>query len=153
MFLPGEICPALRPPMVGAPHAVMHGVTGQKSAEGIVVDSLILMKRRPEAKGGIQPLSSALSFGRPVNQRCRRRVDGPVFPTINQLGSLEIGWSDYGSTFLVTARCGPACRVVWEGGGLKPPSYPSYVRPCHRRGFRLPCITATITTTAPSTRK
>ncbi len=39
MFLPGEICPALRPPMVGAPPAVMHGVTGQKSAEGIVVDS------------------------------------------------------------------------------------------------------------------
>ena len=40
MFLPGEICPALRPPVVGAPHAVMHGVTGQKSADGIVVDSL-----------------------------------------------------------------------------------------------------------------
>jgi hypothetical protein len=43
MFLPGEICPALRPPLVGAlhavMHAVMHGVTGQKSAEGIVVDS------------------------------------------------------------------------------------------------------------------
>ncbi len=33
MFLPGEICPALRPPLVGALHAVMHGVTGQKSAE------------------------------------------------------------------------------------------------------------------------
>ncbi len=39
MFLPGELCPALRPPVVGAPHTVMHGVTGQKSAEGIVVDS------------------------------------------------------------------------------------------------------------------
>ena len=39
MFLPGEICPALRPPMVGALHAVMPGVTGQKSADGIVVDS------------------------------------------------------------------------------------------------------------------
>ncbi len=39
MFLPGEICPALRPPMVGAPPAVMHGVTGQKSADGIVVES------------------------------------------------------------------------------------------------------------------
>ena len=39
MFLPGEICPALRPPMVGAPRAAMHGVIGQKSADGIVVDS------------------------------------------------------------------------------------------------------------------
>ena len=39
MFLPGEICPALRPPLVGALHAVMHEVIGQKSAEGIVVDS------------------------------------------------------------------------------------------------------------------
>ncbi len=34
-----KVCPALRPPMVGALHAVMHEVTGQKSADGIVVDS------------------------------------------------------------------------------------------------------------------
>ena len=40
--------------------------------------------------------------------------------------NLLVDLSDYGPTFLVTARCGPACRVVWEGGGLKPPSYPSY---------------------------
>ena len=39
MFLPGEICPVLRPPLVGALHAVMHEVIGQKSAESIVVDS------------------------------------------------------------------------------------------------------------------
>ena len=39
MFLPGEICPALRPPLVGALHAVMREVIGQKSADGIVVDS------------------------------------------------------------------------------------------------------------------
>ena len=39
MFLPGEICPALRSPLVGAPHAAMHEVIGQKSADGIVVDS------------------------------------------------------------------------------------------------------------------
>ena len=82
----------------------------------------ISMKRRPEAMRGIQPLCSALSFDRPVNVRCRRRDDGILFPTINQPGSLEIGWSDYGSTLMVTARCGPARRVVWEGGGLKPSS-------------------------------
>ncbi len=92
---------------------------------------IFLMKRRPEAKRGVRPLCSALSFDRQVNLRCRRRDDGTVFPTINQPGSLEIGWSDYGSTFLVTARCGPACRVVWEGGGLKPPSYPSYAALSH----------------------
>jgi hypothetical protein len=34
------ICSALRPPLVGALHVVMRGVTGQKSADGIVVDSL-----------------------------------------------------------------------------------------------------------------
>ena len=81
---------------------------------------LIMMKRRPEAKRGVCPLCSALSFDRQVIVRCRRRDDGTVFPTINQLGSLAIGWSDYGSTFLVTARCGPACRVVWEGGDKNP---------------------------------
>ena len=49
MFLPGEICPTLRPLGVVALPVVMHGVIGQKSADGIVVDSY-LMKRRPEAK-------------------------------------------------------------------------------------------------------
>ena len=39
MFLPGEICPTLRPPRVVALHRVMYEVIGQKSAEGIVVDS------------------------------------------------------------------------------------------------------------------
>ncbi len=39
MLLPGEICPTLRPPPVVALHAVMHEVIGQKSADGIVVDS------------------------------------------------------------------------------------------------------------------
>jgi hypothetical protein len=49
MFLPGEICPTLRPPLMVALHVAMHEVIGQKSADGIVVDSY-LMKRRPEAK-------------------------------------------------------------------------------------------------------
>jgi len=39
MFLPGEICPTLRPPPVVALYVVMHKVMGQKSADGIVVDS------------------------------------------------------------------------------------------------------------------
>ena len=38
-FLSGEICPTLRPPKVGAPLAAMPGVIGQKSADGVVVDS------------------------------------------------------------------------------------------------------------------
>ena len=69
---------------------------------------------------GMHPSCSALSFDRQVNPRSRRRVDGPVFPTINQSGSLAIGWSSYGSTLMVTARCGPARRVVWEGGVKHP---------------------------------
>ena len=36
MFLPGEICPTLRPLQVVALHIVMYEVIGQKSAEGIV---------------------------------------------------------------------------------------------------------------------
>ena len=32
--------------------------------------------------------------------------------------NLLVDLSDYGPTFLVTARCGPARRVVWEGGQL-----------------------------------
>ncbi len=39
MFLPGEICPTFRPLLVVARHVVMHEVIGQKSADGIVVDS------------------------------------------------------------------------------------------------------------------
>ncbi len=39
MFLPGEICSTLRPPDVGAPPVVILEVIGQKSADGIVVDS------------------------------------------------------------------------------------------------------------------
>jgi hypothetical protein len=39
MFLPGEICRLCDHPQVVAPHVVMHGVIGQKSADGIVVDS------------------------------------------------------------------------------------------------------------------
>jgi len=34
--------------------------------------------------------------------------------------NLLVDLSDYGPTFLVTARCGPARRVVWEGGGRNP---------------------------------
>ena len=40
MFLPGEICPTVRPPQVVALHAAMHEVIEQKSADGIVVDSI-----------------------------------------------------------------------------------------------------------------
>ena len=57
MFLPGEICPALRPSLVIALHVAMHEVIGQKSAEGILVDSY-LMKRRPEAKEESLPYCS-----------------------------------------------------------------------------------------------
>ena len=39
MLLPGEICPTLRPPWVVALPVVMQEVIGQKSADGIVVDS------------------------------------------------------------------------------------------------------------------
>ncbi|MCP4368835.1 MAG: hypothetical protein GY797_12090 [Deltaproteobacteria bacterium] len=70
------------------------------------------MKRRPEAKRGMRPSCSVLSFDCSVNIRCRRCDDGTVFSTINRHSSLVIGWSDYGSILLVTALCGPACRVV-----------------------------------------
>ncbi len=62
MFLPGEICPTLRPPPVVALHVAMREVIGQKSADGIVVDSY-LMKRRPEAKEESLPLCSISQFG------------------------------------------------------------------------------------------
>jgi len=39
MFLPGEICPALRPSLMVALHVAIHGVVGQKSADGIVAES------------------------------------------------------------------------------------------------------------------
>jgi len=85
MFLPGEICPALRPSSVVALHAAMHEVIGQKSADGIVVDSY-QMKRRPEAKGENFPLCSILSLGRPVHVRGDRRVDGKEIFMVNQVG-------------------------------------------------------------------
>ncbi|MCP5015814.1 MAG: hypothetical protein GY938_11185, partial [Ketobacter sp.] len=50
MFLPWEICSALRPPSVGALHAVMYEVTGQKSADGIVVDSFDEAKARSQER-------------------------------------------------------------------------------------------------------
>jgi hypothetical protein len=103
---------------VVALHVVMHEVIGQKSADGIVVDSL--MKRRPEAKRGDHPSSSVLSCGRPAALRANRRVDGLVKSTININGLLNIHWSDYGPALLVIAQCGPACWVMWEGGDSNP---------------------------------
>jgi hypothetical protein len=72
--------------MVALPVA-MHEVTGQKSADGIVVDSL-LMKRRPEAKRGNFPLCSILSLSRPVHVRVLRRGDGREIFKENQNGFL-----------------------------------------------------------------
>ncbi len=75
MFLPGEICSTLRPLLVVALHVVMHEVIGQKSADGIVVDSY-RMRRRPEAKREDLPLCSILSLDRLVHVRGYRRVSG-----------------------------------------------------------------------------
>ena len=61
--------------MAVAPLAVMLEVTGQKSADGIVVDSR-RMKRRPEAKRESSPSCSILSLGREVHIRCNRRDVG-----------------------------------------------------------------------------
>ncbi len=66
-----------------ASHVVMHEVIGQKSAEGIVVDSF-LMKRRPEAKRENFPLCSILSMSRPVHVRVLRRGDGGGIFKANQ---------------------------------------------------------------------
>ena len=99
-----------------APYVAMHGVTGQKSAEGIVVDSY-WMKRRPEAKRENSPLCSILSMSRPVHIRVLRRGNGNGIFKVNQNGFLLVCLSDYDPTLLVTARCGPACRLVWEEGG------------------------------------
>ena len=95
----------------------------RSSADGIVVDSYE-MKRRPEAKRENFPLCSILCLGRPVHVRCDRRDGGFGIFRVSQM--FHLGYSsDYGPILLVTARCGPACRVLWEGGGSKPPSYPS----------------------------
>ena len=72
------------------------------------------MKRRPEAKGENFPLCSILSLGRPVHVRGDRRDDGNEIIRVNQNVSRLVNLSDYGPALLVTARCGPACRVVWE---------------------------------------
>ena len=80
----------------------------------------ILMKRRPEAKGENFPRCSILSLGRPAHIRCDRRDGGSEILMVDQNGSPLVGLSDYGPTPLVTARCGPACRVVWEGGDRNP---------------------------------
>ena len=71
MFLPGEICPTLRPPWVVALHVVMHEVIGQKSAEGIVVDSYLMKRRKKVCHHAL-----SLSLGRPVLVRVGRRDDG-----------------------------------------------------------------------------
>ena len=80
----------------------------------------ILMKRRPEAKGENFPRCSILSLGRSAHIRCDRRDGGSEILMVDQNGSPLVGLSDYGPTPLVTARCGPACRVVWEGGDRNP---------------------------------
>ena len=103
----------------GALYAVMHKVIGQKSAEGIVVESY-LMKRRPEAKRGNYPSSFVLSCGRSAALRVNRRVDGLVKSTMSIYGLFNIHWPDYGPASLVTALYGPVCGVVWEGGARNP---------------------------------
>ncbi len=92
MFLPGEICPTLRPLLVVAFHVVMHEVIGQKSADGIVVDSY-QMKRRPEAKGEDFPSCSILSLSRPAHVRVHRRVGGNEIFKVNQNGSILVACS------------------------------------------------------------
>ena len=121
-FLPGEIARFCDHKMV-APLVVMHGVIGQKSAEGIVVDSL-LMKRRPEAKRENSPLCSIFSMSRPVHIRVLRRGNGNGIFKVNQNGFFLVGLTGYDPTLLVTVRCGPACRLVWEEGDKKPLSIP-----------------------------
>jgi len=71
MLLSGEICPTLRPPRVVALYVVVHEAIEQKSADGIVVDSYLMM-RRPEAKRGDHPLSSVLSRGRVIRSSSPR---------------------------------------------------------------------------------
>jgi hypothetical protein len=73
MLLSGEICPTLRPPRVVALYVVVHEAIEQKSADGIVVDSYLMM-RRPEAKRGDHPLSSVLSRGRVIRSSSPRLV-------------------------------------------------------------------------------
>ncbi len=92
MFLPGEICLTLRPSLAVALHVVMHEVIGQKSADGIVVDSY-QMKRRPEAKGENFPSCSILSLSRSVHVRVHRRVGGNEIFRVNQNGSLLVACS------------------------------------------------------------
>jgi len=74
------------------PHLVMHEVIGQKSADGIVVDSY-QMKRRPEAKGEDFPSCSILSLSRSVHVRVHRRVGGSEIFMVNQNGSLLVACS------------------------------------------------------------
>ena len=78
------------------------------------------MKRRPEAKGDNFPLCSILSLGRPVHVRGDRRDNGIEIVMVNQNGLRLVNLPDHGPALLVTARCGPACRVVWEGGDRNP---------------------------------
>ena len=106
MFLPGEICSTLRPPVVGAPPVVIFEVIGQKSADGIVVDSK-LMKRRPEAKRGNFPLCSILSLSRPAHVRVLRRGDGSEIFKVNQNGSFWLA-------------CPATARHSWQPPGADP---------------------------------
>ena len=66
-----------------APYVAMHEVIGQKSADGIVVDSL-QMKRRPEAKRENFASCSILSLNRPVHVRGDRRAGDHVIFKVNQ---------------------------------------------------------------------
>lgn len=72
---------------MGALLVVMHEVIGQKSVEGIVVDSC-LMKRRPEAKRDNSPLCSILSLSRPVHVKVLRRDDRNRIFKVNQDDSI-----------------------------------------------------------------
>ena len=64
-------------------HVAMHEVIEQKSADGIVVDSL-QMKRRPEAKRESFASCSILCLNRPVHVRSDRRAGEYEISTVNQ---------------------------------------------------------------------
>jgi hypothetical protein len=60
--------------------------------------------------------SKALAAMKERVRRITRRTRGrSVEQVVAELRSYLLGWKGYFGLALRTARCGPACRVVWQG--------------------------------------
>jgi hypothetical protein len=89
------------------------GVVSEKSAEAIVA-----VRRRAEREGGLKIVKTAEAWHQKLGRPGRREEDWVkpcLFGGVVKLRRRNTNRRPRATSTSRIARCGPACRVVWEG--------------------------------------